>query len=470
MAKVVLIDVAGWQGGVEKGLPYPNIGIAYLVSALKENGHDAAVLDMNNQVISDAQIAAYLGKCDITLVGLSVKTATMESARQIGRRIKANYPAIPIIVGGPHATVAAPSVVSEPWVDYVFLGEGEVVLPDLCTRLDKGLPVAGLDGVLVCAGGNPDLVAVARVKELDTLAYPDYLGFGAAVHEALRRSYPLVTSRGCPYKCTYCSVSRISGDRVRTRSAAHVVAELSWARNRYGATAFEVVDDSFNVDMDRAKAICRLLIEQRLEMSWSCPNGIRADRIDAELAALMSESGCNSVMVGVETADPELLSSIKKGESLEAIERGIALLKEGGLGVGGFFIIGLPGDCFRAQEQSVEFARRTGISAHFNMLVPYPGTEVYDWVCKNARLLGSVESGIHFADSSEKVVPVFDTEDFPSHERCRAYEMVHTRLGRFDMIIPREVSGKRLLLEKLRLLWKHDRTRLLSSLLRRLTG
>jgi hypothetical protein len=104
------------------------------------------------------------------------------------------------------------------------------------------------------------------------------------------------------------------------------------------------------------------------------------------------------------------------------------------------------------------------------MLVPYPGTEVYDWVLTHGRHLGSFEKGTHFADSAEKVAPVFDTDDFPAADRRRAYEMVHTRLGRFDMVIPKQFTGSRLVIRKIQLLWKYDRPQLLSLIKRRILG
>lgn len=443
MANVVLIDVAGWQGGVGSGVPYPNIGIAYLVAALKEGNHAVTVLDLNNESLSDDQIAAALVSAEPTLVGLSVKTATFKNARRLGAFIRSFNPGLSIMVGGPHASVAASDITGEDWIDYLLIGEGELVLPELCRRLadGHGRRLDDLPGVVVCKSGTSHPgTSVARVARLDELPFPDFSGFGHGVREAVRLSYPLVTSRGCPYQCSYCSVSKISGSTVRYRSVVQAVDELSRARELYGISGFEVVDDSFNVDMTRAKEFCRLLIEHQIGMSWACPNGIRADRVDAELAGLMAQSGCRSVMVGVESVDPEVLALVKKGESIEEIEKGIRILKEAGLSVGGFFIIGLPGDSYGAQLRSVEFALRNGINAHFNMLVPYPGTEVYRWVMSNARLLDSADAGLHFADSTSSVRSVFETDDFTARQRQQAYEMAHTRLRRFDMIVPHNVS------------------------------
>ncbi len=460
MAKVVLIDVAGWQGGVGAGRPYPNVGIGYLVATLKHSGHNVTVLDLNNEMISNGEISTCLVLADPTVVGISVKTATMKDACRVGQLVKRIMPRVPVVVGGPHATVSTQELIRENWVNFVLMGEGDLVFPELCHRLSRGLPVNDLPGV-VCKGTISNPVAAARVRELDELPFPDFSCFGPGVREAIQISYPLITSRGCPYQCTYCSVGKISGKVVRYRSPVHVVEELSLARHIYGITGFEIIDDSFNVDSGRAKNLCRLLIERRIGLTWSCPNGIRADCVDAELADLMFQAGCRSVMVGVESADPGVLAGVKKGETLEEIQNGIVLLKGAGLEVGGFFIIGLPGDSYRAQLCSVGFALKHDISAHFNMLVPYPGTEVYDWVVSHGRFLELGCEGMHFSDS--KVRPVFETDSFTARERQRAYEMAHTRLRRFDMLIPHTVPVWLRRLEVVRFTLRYDASSLLTA-------
>jgi radical SAM superfamily enzyme YgiQ (UPF0313 family) len=265
-------------------------------------------------------------------------------------------------------------------------------------------------------------------------------------------------------------VPEISGKGFRKRSAESVVHELRWAQGNYGITSFEIIDDLFNLDMKRCKEICRALIDADWGLSWSCPNGLRADRIDPELAGLMYRSGCHSVNIGVESADPDVLAMAKKGESIDKIERGIRIFKEAGMSVTGFFIIGLPGDSFEAQKRSVEFAKRTGIGAHFNILVPYPGTELWDWAKANARFLADPEDGIHFRSNPGMIRVVIETDDFPASERLRAYEMVHTQLGSFGLLIPPNLSRWEYHRWMLRLLLSYDRQRLPGHILRALVG
>lgn len=463
MAKVVLVDPRGWQGAVNGSRPYPNVGIAYLVPMLRKYGHEVLVIDLNNLAMTDDQVLTAIDGYRPDIVGFSAKTATMKSARSLAEQVKNLLPQVPVILGGPHTTLAWRELAAEPWFDVVFVGEGEQVLPTICRQLMADEPIEDLPGVVTRHNSkdafrlNRPLIAAA---DLNVLPFPEYDLFPPNVWESIRMTYPLLTSRGCVYDCTYCSVPEISGKGFRKRSPKSVIEELRCAQEKYGITAFEIIDDVFNLDIRRCKEICRALIGADLGMSWSCPNGLRADRMDPELAELMFRSGCRSVMVGIESADPVVLAPVKKGETIEDIERSIRIFKEAGINVGGYFIIGLPGDSFESQKRSVEFAKRMGIGGHFNMLVPYPGTELWEWAKANARFLSDPEDGLHFADSSDKVKPVIETDDFPASERRRAYEMVHTRLGRFDMLIPRNLRAWQYHRRMLRLLWNYDRLRL----------
>lgn len=461
MAKVALVDPYGWQGAVSCNRPYPNVGIAYLAPLLRKHEHEVFVIDLNNKAITDNQFLATINEYRPDIVCFSAKTATVKSARNLSQKIKGFLPKVPVVIGGPHATIAWRDLATEPWFDVVFVGEGEHSLPTICSRLMANEPLVDIPGVVNEGGaGDNSVPNRPQISDLDILPFPDYDFFPATVRDFLRTAYPLVTSRGCVYKCAYCSVPEISGRKFRKRSPSNIIEELKWAQKKHSVTSFEIIDDAFNLDVERCKIFCMSLIEENLGLSWSCPNGLRADRVDRELAELMFRSGCHSVMVGIESADQTVLSSVHKGETVEDIEKGIHIFKNAGIDVGGYFIVGLPGDSIESQKRSVDFAKRMGINAHFNMFVPYPETEFWEWTKANARFLRSPEDGLHFADDSDKVKIVIETDDFPASERRRAYEMVHTKLERFGMLIPARFSKWQYYYRMFLLIWKYDRSRL----------
>lgn len=457
MARVLLIDPRGWQGAVNGYRAYPNIGIAYLISMLFKHSHEVLVLDLNNEKLADNEVLAQINRYRPEVIGFSAKTATIRDARGLAKQIKDSFPGLPLLVGGPHVILNWRELVREPFFDILFVGEGEEMISTVSSLLVKNEPIENIPGVVTKRNFNDFTPSnYPLVCNLDSLPFPDYEPFPENVKKTIQTGYPLVTSRGCVYQCTYCSVPNISGRRFRKRSAGNIIEELKCAQEKYGIAAFEIIDDLFNLDIGHCKDICRALIDADLGMNWSCPNGLRADRVDRELAELMFNSGCQSVIVGVESADESILKAVNKGETIDDIKCGIRIFQEKGINVGGYFIIGLPGDSFELEKQSVEFAKDMFIDAHFNMLVPYPGTELWNWAKKNARFLCDVEEGAHFADSSKKVKPVIETEDFSSRKRRLAYEMVHTRLKRFDLVVPAGLSRCQRNFRVFLLIWKYD--------------
>jgi radical SAM superfamily enzyme YgiQ (UPF0313 family) len=224
-----------------------------------------------------------------------------------------------------------------------------------------------------------------------------------------------------------CNVPTVIGRKFRTRSREKIINELRYARMKYGCNEFKILDDNFTLLMDRAKDICRLFIEEKVDMRWTCPNGIRADRLDDELCELMVKAGCYSVSIGVESGYPEVFRMINKGEKLEDVERGIKIAKRAGLKVHGFFILGLVGSTYETDKRSMEFAKAVGLdSASWGILVPYPGTEVWNQVRTDphVRMLRDWKEGFHIGARPK---PVFDTPEYTAEERVRAFYLANLK-------------------------------------------
>ncbi|MFQ5802349.1 MAG: B12-binding domain-containing radical SAM protein [Candidatus Methylomirabilales bacterium] len=453
MASVVLVDPRGWQGFATGHSAYPNVGIAYLSSALRVRGHEAHIIDLNNSLMSEEEVLSDLSRRTPDLIGFSIKTATMRSAERLAAMVKTAFPDVPIVAGGPHITLTYETLLDHPSFDYLMPGEGEKSFPDACDHLIRGGPVATMPGVIRTRveGGGPHHVPM--VEDPDGLEFPTYGGFPQPVQARLKRRYPLLTSRGCPYRCIFCSVPFVSGRKFRVRSYDNLIQELVQAIEK-GATGFEIIDDVFNLNVRRSKEFCRRLIDAALGLEWCCENGIRADRMDKELAHLMYRSGCRHVCVGVESADPPVFANVKKGETLEEIKDGIRMLKDAGVEISGFFIIGLPGSSPASEERAVEFAYRLGITPVFNMLVPYPGTPLYGWARDNARFVADIEEGVHFHEGVVRTV--IETEDYLAKERVAAWERVHFRIASLRSLLGRDTPLWIKLFRFMRFSWRYN--------------
>ncbi len=434
MAKVILVDPRGWQGYASGGPAYPNIGIAYLISALREHGHETQIIDLNNSGITDTDLVSTIRAAAPDIVGFSAKTATIRSATESARQIKEELPHITTVAGGPHVTLAYREMVKRSVFDILVVGEAEETFITLCDQIDNGQDPGAVPGVVNCGNGTQGSeVEIAKVIDLNKIPFPDYDPFPPPVRERLKTEFPLLTCRGCPFKCTFCSVPLVSGRKFRVRSFDNIFQELNLAMDRYGVRGFEIIDDIFNLNVARSVEFCRKLIDAGLNLTWSCPNGLRADLMTVELAELMAKAGCVRVAIGVESADPKVFATIKKGESLEEIEEGIKILNDVGIEVTGFFIIGLPGDSLKSVERSIAFAAKNKIQPVFNMLVPYPGTELYRWASREARFLVDIEEGVHFSPNIKEKV-VIETDSFSEKDRVEAWELAHFRTASLRMM------------------------------------
>lgn len=447
--KILLIE----PPGKNKGL---NTGLGYLAAVLKRDGHTIMVLDTNNREpggygspnsvpedhIIDEMVVKAMKEFDPEMVGVSVKSFTADISARIYRVAREVKPDVITVVGGPHVSLDGYPYLEKNNIDYGFDSEAEVSFPQLVTALEENNPAAfseiggliyRLDGQLVCNQRE------SIIKDLDALPLPDYSDFtsvqawGGVIYD-----YPLLTSRGCPYMCTYCSLPSIMGRKWRSQSAEVAVREITHAINKHKISRFSIVDDNFTLHRERAGQICDALIEADFGIPWTSQNGIRADKITEELAVKMRKAGCRHVWIGIEAADEELFATINKGEELHEVEDGIKKFLAAGIGVGGFFIVGMPYATKEKDLKTVDFVKKLGIDAWWFNFVPYPYTAAYDWVVKNAKILKPIDGIAQYG--SGEIQPVFETEEYKAEERIQTYEEIHIRMGFFDRLFDPDKS------------------------------
>ena len=225
------------------------------------------------------------------------------------------------------------------------------------------------------------------VEKLDELPFPDWeqmnpKDYPRAPHGAFIKGFPIgviVTSRGCPYECTFCAAPKFCDRKIRFRTPENVATEIEFLIKNYKVKEIHFEDDNFTFNVDNVKKLCRLLIEKNIKINWACPNGIRADNISPELIQVMKESGCYYLAYGVESANLRILENIKKRESLETIAKAIDMTEKAGISAQGFFILGLPGETIATIEENINFALRSKLSrAQFVILDVLPGSELWD--------------------------------------------------------------------------------------------
>lgn len=367
----------------------PHLGLGYLAAAVRRTGREVRILDCPRENIDEAGLLAAVDEWRPDVVGLSAFSPDLPVLRRICRRLREGHPGLRLVVGGPH-----PSCLPEhcfeylPELDFAFVGEAELGLVGLLDRLDAGggdwAAVPGLawrrDGGVVV---NP-----ARFEpDLDTLGMPawDLLRPGlssTAPHGAFVRRLPvapIITTRGCPFPCTFCAARNVSGRLLRSRSLEAIFEEIDHLVVRHGVRELHIEDDNFTFHKEFALGFCDGLLRRGLDLTWCCPNGVRLDTLDRELLELMKRSGCYSVSVGIESGSDRVLRDIRKRLDTEEIRRRLELVRAAGIKTTGFFIIGFPGESEAEIRQTMRFARTLPLDrAQFSTFLPLPGTPYFD--------------------------------------------------------------------------------------------
>ena len=412
--KILLLNPCGWQ---KESI---NLGLSYLATPLIKEGFEVLILDLNRYELDDAAMLKRVCVYAPFMIGISLKTATASEGGRLARLLAETLMDVPIVGGGPHMTLCADDYMTDnPVFSYGVMGEGEESCSALAMAVYEGRSVSDIPAVIWRNGKNVVINEWTPPQNLDALPFPNLNIIEGFSWQDFR--YPILTSRGCPFSCIYCCVNKLTGSKKwRSRSPQSVVEEIEFLVRTKKIYFFEIWDDNFTLDIKRAKEICRELIARRLSLSWWCHNGIRADRIDLELAKLMKKAGCTSIAFGMETGDPKTFASIKKGEPLSAVVNAVKIAKKAGIQVVGYFIIGLPGDNLETFIETVHFQRKLKLDHYtYGMLIPYPKTELWDIVHEQGELLCHITETQHFSDD---LVPVsFELPAFPKQDMVRAF-------------------------------------------------
>ncbi|MFH0732134.1 MAG: radical SAM protein [Candidatus Omnitrophota bacterium] len=402
---------------------YPSVALASIGSYLRSNGCNVRIVDSN---FTNEDPYRVLAKTNGEyLVGISCESKNIEEALKIAVYAKEKQNIV--VMGGLHVSLAKEKILDNICVDYGIYGDGELSLLKLIEALDEGLPLEDVPGLIYKFTGQIKVNEKGQAANLDELPFPDYKLAG------INRisQYPLITSRDCPYKCTYCTVGAISHGSWRIRSPKNVIAELKYAKETYNIKSFIIFDENFSHDMERVKMFCLMLLKENLILPWAVIEGMRADKVDREFLRLLKVSGCKDIIYGVESADEKVFENISKGGKFLTIEKAIDLAKDEGLEVGAYFVIGLPGATFESEMKSIEFATKHNLSpCVFWMAIPYYNTQLYEWVLKNAKLLRE-PTGENLVNSLS-TEPFFETEIFPKDKVKKAFVMAQLSIGNYS--------------------------------------
>lgn len=392
------------------------IGLAYLAAVLEKAGHQVKVLDCAALSMSFQELKTRIVQFKPDIVGVTAMTPTVGSALKVASLVKEVSPSTLVVFGGVHPTFMDKEMLREvDHVDVIIRGEGEHTIIDLVSALEERRGLKGVLGITYREEGsiyrNPER---PYIENLDDLPKPGFRHFPLEKYRVFgRKILPVVSSRGCPFQCSFCVTSRVFGRKVRMRSPINVVDEVEWLKKEHGADAVTFYDDTFTFSKERVERICEEIMDRGLNIPWDCQT--RADCLSPELLKKMRDAGCEAITLGVESASPNILRAVGKGTSPEQNEKAVRIIKEAGISVIVSVIIGYPGETMKDVNLTLEFIKKLKPDdAYLCIATPYPGTELY-------RLVK--EKGWKMLDDWSKydtLTPTFENPETPPKQLLEA--------------------------------------------------
>lgn len=397
--------------------PQPPMGIALLAAVLQRGNYEVEVIDANALNLNYVDI---IERIHSNIVCLTAMTPGIDTAIKTAKFLKTRYNlGIKIILGGPHASLLPQETLDAcPEINILVKGEGESILPTL-------LSSANLNERRIIQGVNAADLDSLPVPAYDLLPLKSYNPHPP--HGLVRPFLPVITSRGCPYHCVYCS-KPVFGQVYRAQSPEKVVSDLQYLIKKFGIREIGFYDDVFTLDKKRTHAICDMMIEKGLKVIWSCET--RVNLVDKELLKHMKEAGCYAVSYGIESGSSRILDGIDKGINLGQVSTAVQWAKQAGIEVIGYFMVGSPGETPETIRETVDFAKKLKLNyAQFAVTTPYPGTKLYELYQQGYP--GAKINWKDFAYTGSKQSPVFDSKALSREDiygwASRAYKEFYLR-------------------------------------------
>jgi len=358
--------------------PSPPLGLAFLAAALENAGHKVQMLDLVVYPYTKEHLARTLKTFDPQFVGTTAVTMNFNHAAGVIRDVKALAPDILTVMGGPHVTFCARETLEAcPEIDFIVLGEGEEILVELVKAYQNNSPWSDIKGLAYQDRGRPVLTASKDpIQDIDGLPEPARHLIPLGRYRALGLPISMTTSRGCPFRCIFCVGRKMVGAKVRYRNPQKVVDELAYL-STLGFHQINIADDLFTASKKHCLAVCDEIIRRQLNIQWT--SFARVDTVSRPVLERMKQAGCNAVSFGVETGSPEILTTIKKGITLDQVIHAVTICNDVGITPQASFILGLPGETIHTLQQTVAFAEQLksmGVLHGYHLLAPFPGTDV----------------------------------------------------------------------------------------------
>lgn len=368
------------------GAVYPSLGMAYLAAVALDLGHQVRIIDAEAEGISMARLEEELRREAPQVVALQTFCTTIRKCFAICDKAKEILPGTSTLLGGVQATLFPDECIIRPAVDYLVIGEGEQTFAELLRLIeDQGDPAA-VDGLVWKREDSGEVVhnrPRALIEDLDQLPFParhllPMKKYRSGAQLRGRRTVHLMTSRGCPFNCGFCSSHEVFGRTHRFQSTERVLAEIGKVVEEQGADEIQFYDESFTANRKRVLDLCEGLRRSFPRLKWTCFT--RADLVNPDLLREMKRAGCYQIFYGVESGVPRLLELVNKRIPLEKTEQAFRWTSKAGIQITASFILTLPTETVEETEQSIRFGLKLNPEfVYWLTFVPYPGTRLSEY-------------------------------------------------------------------------------------------
>jgi anaerobic magnesium-protoporphyrin IX monomethyl ester cyclase len=458
--------------------------IAY-VAALLERQHKVRIIDAPTEGrknlkqidetkyrvgLQNNEIADRIRRWPPDVVGITIPfSGWSKPAFEVASTVKSIDEDIVTVLNGQHPSARPVDCLTHPNIDFVVIGEPEHTMFELVDALEQG-NIRGLKKIrgIAFIKNKKKVITPPRpvIQNLDSLPFPARHLLPMDTYFAAARENPLrgvihkpwgtmITSRGCPYDCVFCSIHTVMGKKWRGRSPENVVDEIEQLVQTYHIEQIDFNDDNMTLDKKRMETICDLIVKRGLDIEWYTPNGVRADTLDENLLKKMKESGCKKLRIAPESGVQRVVNQIiKKNLDLKEVEKAVALCKKLGIKVGCFFVIGLIGETKDDIKESINYAyklRQLGAEIfHFSIATPVYGTELYEQAKRGGFLRDDFSDEALAAAEPLIETPEFTADDL--RELCARANLVNQTFTRdkFVRAIRDPKKAIRIVLEKMK--------------------
>ena len=364
------------------GVIAPPLGIAYMAGVLQENNIEVEILDASAEDMDFKDVEKELLKRKPDLVALTALTPTIGRALETAQVVKETLPDSIVVMGGYHPTFNFIETLEDENVDIIIRGEGEYIMLNLVQALENQSSLHDVKGIVFEDKNSKEIVVnpeAPLIQNLDELPFPALNLLPMKKYRLLdmdTHMTTMITTRGCPMQCSFCSSAAMHGKKIRERSVENIVDEIEYLKTNYDIDTIAFMDDTFTLKKRKVMAICDEILKRNIEIMWGCTS--RVDTLDEKLLKKMKEAGCITIFIGVESADQQQLDNMCKNTTIAKIENAFKIAHKLKIRTIASVALGMPGDTKEIMNKTVKFVHKLKPNyAIYSLATPYPGTKFY---------------------------------------------------------------------------------------------